>query len=55
MSEIETYTSTVEQHRERARLLRAHAEAISADGRRRFLEVADELDQLADGMDPRAA
>ena len=51
MSEAETYTPTAEQHRERARLLRAHAEVMSADGRRRLLEIADELDQLADRME----
>jgi hypothetical protein len=51
MSEAETYTPTAEEHRERARLLRARAEVMSTEeARYRFLEIADELDQLADSM-----
>jgi hypothetical protein len=52
MSEAETYTPTAEEHRERARLLRACAKVMSTkEGRYRFLEIAEELDQLADSME----
>jgi hypothetical protein len=52
MSEAETYTPTAEQHRERARLLRTRAEVMRTEaGRCRFLDIADELDQLADSME----
>ena len=52
MREAETYTPTAEEHHERARLLRARAEVMSTEeGRCRFLEIADELDQMADRME----
>ena len=54
MAEGETYIPTAEQHRERARLLRRQAEVMSAGGRRRFLDIADEFDELADRMEREA-
>ena len=44
MSDGAAYTPTADQHRERARLLRYQAEAMSAEGKRLFLNIADEFD-----------
>ena len=46
------YTPTPDQHRERARLLRSQADSMSPEGKRLFLNIADEFDQLADSIDP---
>jgi hypothetical protein len=52
MSDGAAYTPTADQHRERARLLRYQAEAMSAEGKRLFRNIADEFDHLADSIDP---
>jgi hypothetical protein len=51
MADCEIYIPTAEQHRERARLLRRQAQCMSAEGRRRLLDIADEFDELADGLE----
>ena len=51
MNEGDAYTPTPERHRERAMLLRRHAEHMSPEGRRRIIEIADQFDQLADSME----
>ena len=52
MGDGDAYTPTPDQHRERARLLRSQAESMSPEGKRLFLNIADEFDQLADSIDP---
>jgi hypothetical protein len=51
MNEGDAYTPTAEQHRERAMLLRRQAEYMSPEGRRRLIDIADEFEQLADGIE----
>jgi len=50
---MEALLSQVEQHCERARLLRAAAEMLSPDGKRHLLNIAEEFERLADSIEPR--
>jgi hypothetical protein len=56
MADDVAFQPTAEQYRERAQLLRSAVKNLrTAEGRRRFLDIAQECEQLADGMADQAA
>jgi hypothetical protein len=57
MADDVAFQPTAQQYRERAQLLRSAVKKNlrTAEGRRRFLDIAQECEQLADGMADQAA
>jgi hypothetical protein len=56
MADGVAFQPTAEQYRERAQLLRSAVKKMrTAEGRRRFLDIAEECEQLADSMADQAA